>query len=201
MSKQWCRKALFPGVLAPMLLAGAAAPVAAADALEKPWAMTVWGGWGTDGDIQNVPGINSDFEKSWFAGLSLAREFARTGEHFAWEVEAVAVRHFGWQRHWEADLAVGLRWDGFSWSENLHSSVAIATGVSYATRLPVMEQAVDPDTKKWLQFMAVEIDFSRPERPDRALVLRLHHRSAAYGLYGTHDGGSNFVALGFRQRF
>jgi hypothetical protein len=64
-----------------------------------------------------------------------------------------------------------------------------------------MEQAVDPVTRKWLQFMAIEIDFARPQRPEWALVARLHHRSAAWGLWGTDDGGSNFFGLGLRRRF
>lgn len=182
------------------LLAWLPVQAAASEDGEPLWAAAVWGGWGTDGDIENLPGVTSDFEKTWFAGVSLARQFVRTGA-FTWEFEAIAVRHFGWQRHWEGDLAVGVRWDGFSWPADLHSSVAIATGVSYASRMPAMEAAVNSDTRKWLQFMAVEIDFTRPDRPDRALVLRLHHRSSVWGLYGTEHGGSNFVALGFRKRF
>ena len=166
-----------------------------------PWAVTAWGGWGTDGVIENLPGKDSDFENSWFAGLSLSREFARTGEHFAWELEGIIVKHFGWQTHWEGDLAVGLRWDGFSWSENLRSSIAIGTGVSYASSLPPLELAIDNETKQWLQFLSLEIDFTRATRPDRALVLRLHHRSTFYGLYGAEDGGANFLTLGLRQRF
>ncbi len=166
-----------------------------------PWAATLWGGWGTNGHIEDLPGVTSDFENSWFAGIGLAREFARSGERFAWEVEAVVVKHFGWQLHLEGDLALGLRRDGISLGERLQGSVAIATGLSWTSRLPVMEQAVDPDTKRLLQFLALEIDVARRDRPEYALVLRLHHRSSAWGLYGTENGGSNFVALGLRRRF
>ncbi len=189
------------GALAGAFLACEAAPPAAAEPDDPLWAVTFWGFWGADGDINNLPPLNSNFEKTWLAGLGLAREVARTGEHISWEIEAVVVKHIGWQTHWEGDLALSLRWDGYSWPQSLDSSVAIATGVSYASRLPEMEQAVDPDTRKWLQFMALEIDFARPERPDRALVLRLHHRSSAFGLYGTDNGGSNFYGVGLRRRF
>jgi len=202
MSRWWgMGSRMLVGLGATTFLAWIPASAAAFEDTDRPWAATVWAGWGTDGEIEDLPGITSNFEDTWIAGLSLAREFARTGEHFTWEFEAIAVRHFGWQRHWEGDLAVGLRWDGFSWPAELHSSVAIATGVSYASRMPAMEKAVNSDTMKWLQFMAVEIDFARPERPDRALVLRLHHRSSVWGLYGTEHGGSNFYALGLRKRF
>ncbi|UCH75469.1 MAG: hypothetical protein JSU82_06430 [Rhodospirillales bacterium] len=179
------------------------AVVVTADAQEAEadlrWAVTGWAHWGTNGDITTVPGVTSDFENSWIIGGSAARQFARTGEDFVWEVEAGLYKHFGWQTHWEGDLSVGLRWDGYSWPKSLDSSAAIATGISYASSLPVLEEAVDPETRRWLQFMAVEIDFARPERPEWALVFRLHHRSAAWSLWGTDDGGSNFYGLGLRR--
>ena len=162
-----------------------------------PWAVTFWGAWGTDGDIEDFPGIASDFEDSWFAGVGLTREIGRMGEDFAWEVEAIAVRHFGEQRHWEGDLALGLRWTDPFWT----GGFAVSTGVSLATSLPALEERVDPSTRKFLHFLGIEAAFSTKSNPAREFVLRLHHRSAAYGLYGTQDGGSNFVALGYRRRF
>ncbi len=183
------------------LLACASVQAAAAEDTDLLWAVTGWAHWGTNGDVTNVPGVTSEFERTWIVGASLARQFARTGEDFAWELEAGVYKHFGWQDHWEGDLAVGLRWDGYSWPKSLDSSAAFATGVSYASSLPVFEEEIDPETRKWLQFMAVEIDFARPERPEWALVFRLHHRSAAWGLWDTDDGGSNFFGLGLRRRF
>lgn len=187
-------------LLAGLLLWLLPAPALAQDAAPAepgPWAVTFWGGWGTDGDIEDFPGIVSDFEKTWFAGVGLTREIGHWGEDFVWEVEAIAVKHFGEQRHWEGDLALGLRWTDPFW----RGSFAAHTGVSYASQLPVMEARVDPPSKKFLQFLGFEAAFSSKANPDREIVLRLHHRSAAYGLYGTDDGGSNFVALGYRQRF
>lgn len=183
--------------LLPWLLSAPALAQDAAPAQMDPWAVTIWGGWGTDGDIQNIPGISSDFEKSWFAGVGLTREIGHMGEDFAWEVEAIAVKHFGEQRHWEGDLSLGLRWTDPFWT----GSLAAHTGVSLASSLPVMEERIDPSTKRLLHFLGFEAAFSTKADPNRELVLRLHHRSAVYGLYGTHDGGSNFVALGYRRRF
>lgn len=174
---------------------------AADDDADKRWAATAWVSWGSDGDINNLPTISSDFEQTWMVGFSLAREFARTGAHFGWELEAGLYKHFGWQTHWEGDLGIGLRWDGYEWPKSLDSSVAVVTGVSYASSLPEMEQEVDPDSRKWLHFLALEIAFARPERPEWGIVARLHHRSSAYGLYGTENGGSNFYGLGIRRWF
>lgn len=162
-----------------------------------PWAVTVWGAWGTDGNIEDFPGVVSNFEKSWFAGAGLSREIAHMGEDFTWEVEGIALRHFGEQRHWEGDLALGLRWTDPFWT----GSLALSSGVSMASRLPVLEERIDPPSRKLLHFLGIEAAFSTEANPAREFVLRLHHRSDAYGLYGISGGGSNFVAIGYRRRF
>lgn len=188
-------------VLAVVISCGQVMAQDIADAGRKPWSVIFWGGWGTDGDIEDIPGINSSFEKSWFAGIGLSREIGHMGDDFTWEIEAIAVRHFGWQRHWEGDLAIGLRWTDPPWNDKFRSSLALATGVSLASRLPPLEETFDPPTKKLLQYLALEATFSSANRSGLEYVLRLHHRSAAFGLYGTDDGGSNFLALGIRKRF
>lgn len=192
----WLRKlCLLAGLLCWPSLSALAQEAAPTDA--DPWAVTFWGAWGTDGRIEEFPGIASDFENSWFAGIGLTREIGRLGRDFIWEAEAILARHFGEQRHWEGDLAIGLRWTDPFWT----GSLAASTGVSLASSQPVLEERVDPPTRKFLQFLGLEAAFSSKTDPAREIVLRLHHRSAVYGLYGTHDGGSNFVALGYRVQF
>lgn len=166
-----------------------------------PWAVTLWGGWALDGDIAEIPGVSTDTENSWFVGLGVNWEFARTGKHFAWELEGIVAKHFGWQDHVEGDIAVVLRWDGFPWNDRVYTTAAMATGVSFTSRLPVMEEELDPSTKRFLHFLGFEATFARPSRPDLSAVLGLHHRSAAFGLYGTKNGGSNFISAGLRKRF
>ena len=178
-------------------LPAAALAQGSAPAEPGPWAVTFWGAWGTDGEIEDIPGVSSDFEKSWFAGVGLTREIGRMGEDFAWEVEAIALRYFGEQRFWEGDLALGLRWTDPFWT----GSLAASTGVSLASSLPALEERVDPPTKKFLHFLGFEAAFSSRDNPAHEIVLRLHHRSAAYGFYGTDNGGSNYVAVGYRRRF
>lgn len=167
------------------------------DARSFPWAVTGWGAWGTDGVIEDLPGITSNFEKTWLVGIGLTREIGRTGEDFVWEIEGIAARHFGEQRHWEGDLSIGVRWVDPFWT----GSFAVHSGVSMASRFPVFEERIDPPTKKFLHFLGFEAAFAGKQDPSQEFVLRLHHRSAAYGLYGTHHGGSNYVALGLRKRF
>ena len=145
---------LLAGLL--LWLPAAALAQESAPAEPGPWAVTFWGAWATDGEIEDIPGVSSDFEKSWFAGVGLAREIGRMGEDFAWEVEAIALRHFGEQRHWEGDLVLGLRWTDPFWT----GSFAASTGVSLASSLPALEERVDPPTKKFMHFLGFEAAFS-----------------------------------------
>lgn len=183
------------------VLAGSAASALAQDipagAQPTPWSVTGWGAWGTDGVIEDLPGITSNFEKTWLVGVGLTREIGRTGQVFVWEIEGIAVKHFGEQYHWEADLALGVRWIDPFWN----GSFAAHSGVSFASELPVFEERIDPPTRKTMHFLGFEAAFAGKEDPSREIVLRLHHRSGAYGLYGTNQGGSNYVALGIRKRF
>lgn len=171
------------------------------EAESQPSAATFWGGWGTNGHIEDIPGIDSDFENTWFAALGLSRRFARTGRHFTWEVEGMVAKHFGWQTHVEGTLALLVRWDGFPWSERVPTSFAVGEGVSWASRVPAMEAALQGVESKLMNYLAFEIDVALPDSPATHLALRLHHRSGAYGLFNGETAGSNFIALGLRRRF
>lgn len=187
-------------LLAGLVMAGESA-LARQELEARRWAGTFWSAWGADGEIEDFPGVTSQFIETWFAGFGLSREFARSGRYVGWEVEANLVKHFGWQTHVEGDLAVVLRWDGLRWGDRLEGSVAIAEGLSQASRVPAMEAELGEVNTRLLNFLAVEIDFARVESPANRLVLRLHHRSGAFGTFDGTFGGSNFYVLGLRRRF
>ena len=52
-----------------------------------------------------------------------------------------------------------------------------------------------------LFYLGFEAAFSLPEQPNAEVVLRLHHRSGAYGTLGGLKEGNNATVVGFRQRF
>lgn len=187
-------------LLAGLAMSGKPA-LAVQDSETRRWAGTFWSAWGADGEIEDIPGVTSEFTETWFAGFGLSREFARSGRHFGWEIEADLIKHFGWQTHVEGDVAVVLRWDGLRWGDRLEGSVAIAEGLSLASRVPAMEAELGGVDTRLLNFLAIEIDFARVASPANRLVLRLHHRSGVFGAFDGTFGGSNFYALGVRRRF
>ena len=126
-------------------------------------------------------------------------------EHFdgalRMEYEANVTYNTGPQDYWEVNFApVSLRWQRFPWSEHMRSSVAFGLGLSYAFEFPEVEYRLENDTKQLLVFWMLEFTAGPREGPWSA-VVRLHHRSPAWGAMGVADGGMNAPSLGFRYSF
>ncbi len=187
-------------ILALLLPAGLAAPAGAQEAA-RPAFVTFWGAWGTDGVIEDLPGLSSNFEQTWFAGVGLTREFGQWGESLTWEVEGQAIKHFGWQTNWEFNAILSARWRRFPWNRRVSTSFAVSGGLSWADKVPKMEAALDDSEARMLVYLGFEFAFADPDTPDRIFAIRLHHRSSAYGAFGPTGDGSNFVAVGIRRRF
>jgi hypothetical protein len=117
------------------------------------------------------------------------------------EFEINATYNFGDQDHWELNVApISLRWQRFPWSDRLHTTAAFGVGLSYAFEFPRVEFELENDTQRLLVFWLLEITAGPREGPWSA-VLRLHHRSPAWGAMGVADGGMNAPSLGFRYDF
>ena len=84
----------------------------------------------------------------------------------------------------------------------VRGSLAFGLGPSWASSQPALEQELnDQDaTRRWLVYWYLEAAGApRSWGPWRA-VLRLHHRSGAFG-WVAENGGSNVPSLGVRRRF
>ena len=117
------------------------------------------------------------------------------------EFEVNATWMFGEQDYWEVNVApIMLRWQRFPWSDRWHSSVAFGLGFSYAFEYPRIEQELEDETQQFLIFWALEITAGPREGP-WSVLLRLHHRSPAWGAMGIEHGGMNAPSIGFRYAF
>lgn len=117
------------------------------------------------------------------------------------ESEVNVTYNFGDQDHWELNVVpLTLRWQRFPWSDRLHTTTAFGAGFSYAFDRPEVEDELENDTQQFLIYWLLEITAGPVEGPWSA-VLRLHHRSPAWGAMGVADGGMNAPSLGFRYEF
>ena len=85
----------------------------------------------------------------------------------------------------------------------LVTTVAISTGLNYATGISEMEQerASDGEGSRLMHFFSPEITFALPRRPEVELLFRFHHRSGVFGLVSDAWGGAQYGTVGLRVRF
>jgi len=107
---------------------------------------------------------------------------------------------------YEFDPVLELRWTYFPWNPWLETTFGFGEGVSYATRVPGIEVNsaangfVDNDGH-FLNYLMFETTFALPKYPQWQFVIRVHHRSGCYGLYGVSNAGSNVLGVGVRYLF
>lgn len=128
-------------------------------------------------------------------GIAVARDW-RLGARLTLGLEAQLVRHTGRQTHWEVNLPLVLR---RRFEGGPVAGLGFALGLSQASALPPIELAREGRTRRERAYWAIEAAF-RTGREDREVVLRLHHRSSAWGAFG-EGGSTNSVVLGLRQSF
>lgn len=187
------------------LLAAAFALPAAADGLSHPNSFTIYSGRisaeETWHDVLLKP-WSSNYTDSYLLTGAFAHAWRETHEGaLRWESEFNLTYNFGEQDHWEVNVApITLRWQRFPWSERMKTSVAFGAGLSYAFEFPQVEYELENDTQQFLIFWQLEMTAGPVDGPWSA-VLRLHHRSPAWGAVGVSDGGMNAPSFGFRYEF
>ncbi|HUU73960.1 MAG TPA: MipA/OmpV family protein [Burkholderiales bacterium] len=115
---------------------------------------------------------------------------------------------------WQVDAYMKPYWYGFPWSNTLRTRIGFGIGLSYASRVPYVEErdqtAKGEPTSKLLNYLdpSIEISISdlfRPERHEPVwLGVGVSHRSGAFGssqLLGNVDGGSNYLYLSLESSF
>ena len=171
-------------------------------AAERLYALNLYGGrvganhWTDFFD----PGEQLDLKPSYFVAATIARCIGTYGDKASFEIEGQIVKHFNIQTHWELNALVAARWEAFWWDDVLDTSVAWGFGPSFATDEPEIELEYKGDTSRFLIYWMGELAVALPDYPRAALILRIHHRSNAFGLVAD-KGVSNSLALGLKWRF
>ena len=166
------------------------------------FAAIVYVGRMTDGVFEDTLTGQADFIDAYVVVGALSWTFARFFEDkLSFELEGQVGKWYGDQHNMEFNLPVVIRWNKFPWNNYVVTSLAYGLGPSYATKKPAAEIEVDGSTQQFLVYWFGEIALS-PPKSNWAGVLRIHHRSGAFGLIGDrHEGGSNTLAVGLKYRF
>ena len=136
-------------------------------------------------------------------GLCRVKQFAQI------EGEVGVGHQFEILHETEVWAALYFRWKWFPWNEFITTTLAVSTGVNYASGLPQYE--VDMSGvgygSRLLHYFSPEITFALPSRPDWQFLTRVHHRSGGEHYWGYTplfkgvDGGTQYLVFGIRHWF
>jgi hypothetical protein len=144
-----------------------------------------------------------DFGESYFLGVNASRRIASLFDAIDLEGELGAGQRFGALDETEVWGALYLRYTAFPWNRFLRTTIAVNTGLNYATETTLLERENSPDGDgdRLLHYFGPEVTFALPSHPLNELVFRFHHRSGAFGIVSDTEGGEQFATVGFRRRF
>lgn len=170
------------------------------NASAKQYSLTFYFGQMTSGEVASPFSQNIQFLDAYI----IVGACAWTAKNFlngalSMELEGQIGKYFGDQKNWEMNLAVAGRWKRFPWQRRVNTSLAWGIGPSYATEVPRVETVLSGSSKQWLIYWFGEITLG-PPKSSWAGVLRIHHRSPGFGLFGT-KGGANTLGIGLKYYF
>ncbi len=136
-----------------------------------------------------------------FAG-TFSRRFATLFGGLDLETEGGVGQRFGDMHATEFWLALDLRWTRFPWNDYVRTTVALADGPDYATRIDAEERRLSPTgTSEVLNYFTPEVTFALPSDPNDEILFRFHHRSGIFGLINNTRAAAQFATVGYRHRF
>lgn len=169
------------------------------------WAFTGYVAWLSGDQLGDMLLFQAELSNNKVYVAALTRRLKTFWKDVDWEVEGQIGKHGGGDAsmyHWEFNALTSVRWNYFIWDKYLDTSFATGLGVSYATEEPIFEIEEHGSTNKLLAYILVELAFSPPKYPQWAGVMRIHHRSSAYGTFEDDiQGASNSLGFGIKYRF
>ncbi len=144
-----------------------------------------------------------DYRGDYIVATAVSRRIATLWGHVDIEPEFGVGQRFGQQHETEIWGAAFFRYRGFPWDRYVVNTVAVSTGLNYATDISNEEEdrAKDDTGSRWMHFFAPEITFAAPRAPQYELLFRIHHRSGVFGLISDAWGGAQYGTIGLRVRF
>ena len=184
--------------------AGHPAPVrpSAADADWKRYDLLVYGGKFNNAVFGRILFSQAtDYRESYVRVVALNYELGAFVGPVTIEAEGQVASHTGIQTNHEINLLIIARHE-WVWGTLFSFSLAIGDGFSLASEVPVLEKRDNAGTNAFLQYLMVEFDLGLVSVSGRPRVMmRIHHRSGAYGLHCAGTCGSNFVTYGLKWAF
>lgn len=142
---------------------------------------------------------SAEVGKGWFQiyGLNFETAF-NFSEHI--EKGRVDRRHY-----YSYNGFFALRFSEFPWNWLLYTTLAVGEGISYAQKIPQVEEDKQSgrgrNASRFLNFMIFEFTVGLPFFQNVQGYYRIHHRSGAFGTYNNVSGGANTLGGGLKILF
>ena len=171
-----------------------------------PWSATLYSGPAANNFASQIFFHQQFDPNDTIIGLAADRRIFRLGSGFTFEGEAQLSQFVGSHTYTVCSVGLGFRYT-FAWRQGLPASIAAYTGPSY-TNNPPLNGTGPNDTPitfagvKTLNYVGAELAFAIPSQEKHwDAVLRLFHRSGAFGLYSNSADAGTAVGVGIRTRF
>jgi hypothetical protein len=208
-------RAMHPALLAAALVAlpGAAAawnPRALFGPCRGDCGVAIYGGDYVENSMMQVLATDPELPLTWeyttednLIATTVSRRVATIFHRVDLEPEVGIGQRYGRQEVTELWGALYFRYRGFPWDDRVTTTVALSTGLNWASEVSEVEQdrARDKEGSHWMHYFAPEVTFALPAHPDYELLFRFHHRSGVFGLVSEAFGGAQYGTVGFRVRF
>jgi hypothetical protein len=171
---------------------------------ELDWSIGGYIGQYYDSEPAGFTQGRASFLDHYLVALTGSKTVWRSGSlPLSLEIDGMIGQQFGLASLSEVAIAPALRWSGFPWRNTLHTDLRLAPlGVSYTSTVSPLERGPDGQGSRTLNYLFIELAFSRPESKSDEYFVRLHHRCASYDLLNNYGAnGEDFLAVGYRYRF
>lgn len=168
------------------------------------WSVGVYGGKFYDTEPAGLINGRASFLNQNMVALTASKTVWRSESFpFSLEIDGMIGYQYGISSLGEIAIAPVLRWSSFPWENYLQTDLRLGPlGFSYTTTVSPLELGPDGKGSRALNFLMIELAFSRPGLPSKEFFVRLHHRCAVYDLLNNYGAnGEDFLALGYRHRF
>lgn len=150
-----------------------------------------------------------EFASDYIITLAGSRRVATLFDVIDLEAEIGVGQRFGLESTLEVWVAGYARWTAFPWNDHVRTSIAINTGLNWASDVTALERRRGDTTNgnNLLHYLAPEFTLADPDWKRSEVVVRFHHRSGGRIMWGDSwlfngvSGAAQYWTVGLRQRF
>lgn len=164
------------------------------------WTATVYGGPWTQRVVSQIVEDGYYDVSGGMIALAIDKRLFRLGAGFSISAEGEIAQNFGGSTFTTFGLGLGLRYSDFPWT--LPTSLAIYSGPSYAINPPMEMYYTDKRQHYFLNYVGIEFAFAIPHHERHwDGVIRIFHRSGAWGVYSINADEGLTLGVGLRAKF